>query len=251
MTRLANKVALVTGGGQGVGRGIALALASEGADVAITGRTQEKLEACAAEIEQRGVRALPLTCDGKDATQLAATVDRVVETLGGLSILVNSAQEVPIGRLDDVADDALQGAWDSGPMAAFRLMKLCRPHLSGAGCIVNLATSAPRRWDLSGYGCYAAVKESMRQLTRTAACEWGAEGIRSNCIVPLANSPAMAWWTNEYPDQAAEFATSIPLQRIGDCEADIGRFTANLCTDDCRYVNGQTIGLDGGQAPLS
>lgn len=251
MTRLANKVALVTGGGQGVGRGIALALAAEGASVAIIGRTQEKVQACAAEIEQRGVRALALACDGKDADQLASAVDRVVATLGDLDILVNSAQEVPVGSLDDLTDEALQGGWDSGPMAAFRLMKLCRPHLTGDGCIVNLATSAPKRWDLSGYGGYAAVKESMRQLTRTAACEWGAEGIRSNCIVPLANSPAMAWWTSEHPDEAAEFATSIPMQRIGDCEADIGRFAANLCTDDCRYVNGQTIGLDGGQAPLS
>lgn len=250
MTRLANKIALVTGGGQGVGRGIALALAADGADVAITGRTQSKLDDCAAELEQRGVRALAMACDVKDADQLASTVDEISSKLGGLNILVHNAQEVPMGTLADLSDDSLQTGWYSGPMAAFRLMKLCRPHLTGDGCIVNLATSASRRWDMSGYGGYGAVKEAIRQLTRTAACEWGAEGIRSNCIVPLAKSPAMQWWTNEYPEEAAEFATSIPLQRIGDCEADIGRFVATLCSDDCRYVNGQTIGLDGGQAPL-
>src|SRR5699024_426146 len=107
MTRLAGKTALVTGAGQGVGRGIALALAAEGANVAITGRTEEKLKVAAAEIEQHGVRALPLPCDGKDPQQLAATVDEVIKTLGAPDILVNNAQQVPLGRLDDVTDDAL------------------------------------------------------------------------------------------------------------------------------------------------
>lgn len=248
--RLKNKVALVTGGGQGVGRGIALALASEGADVAVTGRTQKKLDDCAAELEQRGVRALALACDVKNAEQLASTVNSVTSTLGGPNILVNNAQEVPMGHLSDLTEDALQGGWESGPLATFRLMKLCYPHLKGGGNIINLASSAAMRWDPDAYGGYGAVKEAIRQLTRTAACEWGVDGIRSNCIVPLANSPGMQWWTNEHPEEAAEFTASLPMQRIGDCEADIGRFVATLCSDDCQYVNGQTIGLDGGQAPL-
>ena len=103
---------------------------------------------------------------------------------------------------------------------------------------------------MSGYGAYAAVKEAIRQLTRAAACEWGKEGIRTNCILPLANSPAMAWWTRERPQESAAFVATVPMQRIGDCESDIGKFVATLCSDDCRYVNGQSIGLDGGQAYL-
>ncbi len=130
-------------------------------------------------------------------------------------------------------------------------MKLCQPHLrKNGGCIVNLASSAAKRWDMSGYGAYGAVKEAIRQLTRAAACEWGRDGIRANAILPLANSPAMDWWTRERPQEAAAFMATVPMQRLGDCEADIGRFVVMLCSDDCAYVNGQSIALDGGQAFL-
>ncbi|MGH8457104.1 MAG: SDR family NAD(P)-dependent oxidoreductase, partial [Stenotrophobium sp.] len=129
-------------------------------------------------------------------------------------------------------------------------MKLCYPHLKGGGCIVNLASPAAMRWDMSGYGAYAAVKEAIRSLTRAAAGEWGRDGIRTNAILPLANSPGMAWWTRERPQEAAAFIATVPMQRVGDCEQDIGRFVVSLCSDDCRYINGQSIAIDGGQAYL-
>ena len=248
--KLKGKVALVTGAGQGVGQGIAFALAAEGAAIAIVGRTASKLEASVAEIAKRGGKAIAITCDVKKADDLKRAVDETVKQLGRLNILVNDAQEVPLGPLNKVSDDAFTAGWDSGPLATFRLMKLAYPHLKGDGCIVNLGTAAAKRWDMSGYGAYAAVKEAIRQLTRAAACEWGKEGIRTNCILPLANSPSMAWWTRERPQEAAAFLATVPMQRIGDCEADIGKFVATLCSDECRYVNGQSIGLDGGQAYL-
>lgn len=247
---LENKVALVTGAGQGVGQGIALALAAEGARVAVTGRTLEKLETTCAEIRSRGGDALPLVCDVKSAESLAATVDAVVEHFGGLNILVNNAQEVPLGTLHQVDEDAFSRGWESGPLATFRLMKLCYPHLRGDGVIVNLASSAGKRWDMTGYGAYAATKEAIRSLTRAAASEWGAEGIRTNVILPHAMSPGLAWWTENNPEEAEAFIATIPQRRIGDCEADIGRYVAALCSDYSRYVNGQSIGLDGGQAYL-
>lgn len=248
--KLSGKVALVTGAGQGVGQGIAYALAEAGAAVAVTGRTLAKVEATAGEIQRRGGRALALACDVKDAAQLATTVEAVVAQLGGLNILVNNAQEVPLGSLLQTDESALAAGWDSGPLATFRLMKLAYPHLKGDGCIVNLGSPAAMRWDLSGYGAYAAVKEAIRQLTRAAACEWGRDGIRSNVLLPLASSPAMAGWTKARPEEAAAFIATVPMQRVGDCEADIGRFVATLCSEDCRYVNGQSIALDGGQAFL-
>lgn len=250
--KLQNKVALVTGAGQGVGQGIAYALAAEGAAVVLAGRTLSKLETSAAEIRRRGGRALAQECDIKNVDALEGLVARAVKEFGSLNILVNSAQEVTLGTLDQTSDAAFSAGWESGPLATFRLMKLCHPHLAktGDGCIVNLASSAAMRWDLSGYGAYAAVKEAIRQLTRAAACEWARDGIRTNCILPLANSPAMDGWTLARPAEAAAFVATVPQQRIGDCEQDIGRFVATLCSGECRYINGQSIGVDGGQSFL-
>ena len=250
MTRLKNKVALITGGGQGVGQGIAFALAAEGAAVAVTGRTKAKLDDTVKEIERRGGKALAVECDVKSAASLEACVNAVVKHFGKLNILVNNAQEVPLGTLEQVTDEAFAAGWESGPLASFRLMKLCHPHLKGDGNIINLASSAAMRWDAAGYGPYGAVKEAIRQITRAAACEWAKEGIRTNAIIPLANSPAMAWWTRERPQESAAFIATVPQQRVGDCEQDIGRFVATLCSDECRYINGQTIAADGGQAFL-
>lgn len=250
MSKLKGKVALVTGAGQGVGQGIAFALAQEGVAVAVTGRTLSKVEATAAEIVKRGGKALALECDVKDAASLQRSVEQTVKQLGGLNILVNNAQEVPLGPLLGVSDEGFTKGWDSGPLATFRLMKLSHPHLKGDGCIINLASPAAMRWDASNYGVYAAVKEAIRSLTRAAACEWAKDGIRTNAILPLANSPGMEWWTREHPQEAAAFIATVPMQRVGECEADIGRFVVSLCSDDCRYINGQSIAVDGGQAYL-
>ena len=252
MARLQNQVALITGAGQGVGQGIAYALAGEGARIAVIGRTRSKLDVTVAEIQRRGGTAIAVEADIKRAEQLGSAVEQVVAALGGIDILVNNAQEVPIAPLLALSEEALMAGWDSGPLATLRLMKLCHPHLkkSGRGNIVNLCTVAAMRWDVSNYGAYAAVKEATRQLTRAAACEWARDGIRTNAILPLGDSPAMAGWTAARPEEAAAFVSTVPMQRVGECEADIGRFVATLVSDDCRYINGQSIGVDGGQAFL-
>ncbi len=250
MSKLKGKVALITGAGQGVGQGIAFALASEGVSIAVTGRTKSKLDTTVQEIEKRGGKALAVECDVKSAASLEACVNAVIKHFGKLNILVNNAQEVPLGALDQVSDEAFAAGWESGPLATFRLMKLCHPHLKGDGNIINFGSSAAKRWDLAGYGAYAAVKEATRQLTRAAACEWAKDGIRTNAILPLGDSPAMAWWTRERPTEAAAFIATIPQQRVGSCEQDIGRYIVSLVSDDSRYINGQSIGVDGGQAYL-
>lgn len=250
MAKLQGKVALVTGAGQGVGQGIAYALAAEGVAVAVTGRTLAKVENTAAEIVRRGGKALALACDVKDPASLSEIVEKTVRTFGGLQILVNNAQEVPLGPINGVTEEAFAAGWESGPLATFRLMKLCYPYLKGDGNIINLGSPAAKRWDMSGYGAYSAVKEAIRSLTRAAAGEWGKDGIRTNVILPLANSPAMAWWTRERPEESSAFIDTVPTKRVGDCELDIGRFVVTLCTEDSRYVNGQSIALDGGQAFL-
>lgn len=250
MGMLDGKVALVTGAGQGVGQGIAFALAAEGARIAVTGRTVGKLEHTAREIVARGGAALALECNVKNADSLASTVAQTVAYFGALNILVNNAQEVPMGTLHELTEASFEAGWQSGPLATLRLMKLCYPHLKGDGSIVNLSSSAAKRWDMSGYGAYAAVKEAIRSLTRAAACEWGVDNIRTNVILPHARSPGLEWWIEKNPEEAEAFFATIPMRRVGECEEDIGRFVAQLCSPGSRFVNGQSIALDGGQAYL-
>jgi len=104
------------------------------------------------------------------------------------------------------------------------------------------------RIDVLVNNAYAAAKQALRSLTRTAAVEWAPDGIRVNSIAPHALSPGLRWWTENNPEEAAEFVAAIPMRRIGDCEEDIGRAVAALVGDDLRYLTGATLPLDGGQA---
>lgn len=250
MVDLAGKIALVTGAGQGVGQGIALALAAAGAAVAVAGRTLEKVEATATLITERGGKALALVGDVKSGDDLANFIDRTAAQFGGLDIVVNNAQEVPLGPLLEVAEEAFLAGFESGPLASFRLMKLAHPQLKmrGGGTMINLASSAGIRWDMSGYGAYAAVKQATRALTRAAAAEWGRDGIRVLTIAPHAESPGLKWWVENHPEEAEAFFRTIPLGRIGRLEEDIGRAVVALCGPDMAYLTGATIPLDGGQA---
>ncbi|MDE2436756.1 MAG: SDR family oxidoreductase [Sphingomonadales bacterium] len=250
MTELSGKVALITGAGQGIGQGVALAMASAGAAVAVAGRTLSKVEDTAQQIAAKGGKALALSCDVKLADNLAAAVEQTVAALGGLDILVNNAQEVPLGKLDEVSDAAFLAGFESGPLASFRLMKLARPHMAarGGGTVFNFASSAGIRWDMTGYGAYGAVKQATRVLTRAAAAEWGREGIRVLTIAPHAESTGLKWWIENNPDEAKAFFKTIPLGRIGSLEQDIGRALVALCGADLAYLTGATIPLDGGQA---
>jgi NAD(P)-dependent dehydrogenase (short-subunit alcohol dehydrogenase family) len=247
---LSGKVAIVTGAGQGVGQGIALALSAAGARLVVAGRTLAKVEATAAMIRERGGDALALACDVKDAASLGALVAATVEHFAGIDILVNNAQEVPLGTLLEISDEAFLAGFESGPLASFRLMKLAHPHLvaRGGGTVINLASSAGIRWDMSGYGAYGAVKQAIRALTRAAAAEWGGDNIRVLTIAPHAESPGLKWWVENNPEEAQAFFRTIPLARIGRLEEDIGRAVAALCGSDLSYLTGATIPLDGGQA---
>ena len=126
-------------------------------------------------------------------------------------------------------------------------MRVCHPYLCGGGVVINLATAAALRHDPIGFGCYAAVKEAIRSLTRAAAVEWGPEGIRVLAILPLAQSPGMDAWQAAVPEEYEAYAAQVPMGRIGDCEKDIGRVVAFLCGPDASYVTGTTLMLDGGR----
>ncbi|MFD0214715.1 SDR family NAD(P)-dependent oxidoreductase [Streptomyces hirsutus] len=243
------KVAVISGAGQGVGQGIALALASEGASVAVLGRTAAKLETTCEMLRARGAKAEPFVLDVLDTDRIPGVVEAVAERFGGIDILVNNAYTGCYGPLLSLGDEQFRRGFESGPFAAFAFMKAAHPYLKrNGGVIINLVTSAMVRWDLSTYGAYAAAKSALRTLTRAAANEWGRDGIRVNAIAPHAVSPAYARWQDTHPEEAAEFCASIPLGYVGDCEQDIGRAVVMLCGPDARYLTGATVPLDGGQA---
>ena len=127
MGELAGKVALITGAGQGIGQGTALAFAAEGITLVLAGRTVAKVEETARLARERGVEAIAVACNVKEADDLAAAVDAAVSQLGGLDILVNNAQEVPLGPLDAVTDEAFLAGFVSGPLASFRLPRTSYP----------------------------------------------------------------------------------------------------------------------------
>lgn len=251
MRRLAGKTALVTGGGQGVGRGIALALATEGAAVVITGRTEERLKESARMIAERGGRVHTVVGDVGERADIDRMVAETVRGFGGLDVLVNNAQSSVQRRLEQTSYDDVELAYRSGPLAAFHAMLAALPHLRASrGSVVNLGSSAAVLGE-AGFASYAMAKEAVRGLTRVAAREWGPYGIRVNVVCPAALSPAAQAYFAAHPDKADQVVAGIPLGRMGDPERDIGRAVAALVSDDMAYLTGATLMLEGGRTLIA
>jgi 2-hydroxycyclohexanecarboxyl-CoA dehydrogenase len=248
--RMANRVALVTGGGQGIGRGIALALAEDGAAVAITGRREGPLKEVADEIVQRGGLALALVGDVSVKDDVQRVVAQTAAWRGRLDVLVNNAQSAVQRPLEELSDEDVELAYRSGPLATFHAMQAALPHLKArGGSVVNLGSSAA----LLGrpdFASYAMAKEAIRGLSRVAAKEWGRYGIRVNVVCPAAVSPAAEAYLAANPEYHADLVRDIPLGRLGDAEQDIGRAVAALASDDLAYLTGATLMLEGGRTLL-
>lgn len=250
MGKLEGKVALITGAGQGIGQGIALALAKEGAVIAVAGRTESKLHTTCGLLADIGARGEAVVCDVSKKDDITDAVDRTVELFGGIDILVNNANDCKPGPLSSVLDEDFERSFATGPLATLRMMQASYPHMNsrGGGVIINMVTSAAVRWDASNYGAYGSIKEGMRSLTRAAACEWGKDNIRVLNVATHAKTPALQWWMDKNPEEAAAFVAGIPLGRVGDPETDIGRAVVFLVSEDAGYLTGATIPLDGGQS---
>ena len=181
--RLAGKTAIVTGAGQGVGRGIALALAESGADILLVGRTARKLDSVADEICAEGGEAATLELDITADDAAPRIVDAATSLIGGVDILVNNANLAIPAPLEAYSDEDLLAAFNAGPRATLSLMKAARPHMAarGGGTIINLASSAAVRWDAANYGVYAAVKDARpdpafdAELPHDPGCRFRAE----------------------------------------------------------------------------
>ena len=184
MGKLAGKVALITGAGQGVGLGIAQAFASQGASVVITGRDAQRLEHAAPLIEQRGGKALACPGDASKRENAEQAVKTAVEAFGGLDILVNNAQARRSGvPFEEITEDDMELALGSGPVATLLHMQAAFPHMKEkGGSIINFG-SKMGMLPIAGIASYAAAKEAIRGLTRSAGANGGATGSASTCSI--------------------------------------------------------------------
>jgi len=246
---LDGKVAIVTGGGQGLGRAIALVLSRRGVWVAVTGRTPATIEAVVDEIAGSGGEAIAVAGDVGSRADVRRAVDATIDAYGGLDILINNAQSSKPGiMLADIVDEDFELVFRSGALGTLYAMQACYPHLKrrGGGSIVNFGSSTSITGD-RGFAPYVMAKEAIRGLTRVAANEWGRDGIRVNVVCPAAMSPSAAAFRDADPDRWARIVRQIPLGRMGDDIADIGCAVAALVDDDLRFLTGATLLLDGGR----
>ena len=258
---LKGKTVLITGGGRAVlsdgtagaiGYGIAKAFAEEGANLVLTGRNAEKLAAAKEELERLyGIRVLPIAADvsaGADNEKtVQAVVQQAVDAFGGIDVLINNAQASASGvSLKDHTTEQFDLALYSGLYATFYYMKACYPHLAKTkGSVINFASGAGLFGHV-GQASYAAAKEGIRGLSRTAATEWAKDGIRVNVICPLAWTAQLENFKNAYPDAFEKNVHTPPMGRFGDPQADIGRACVALTNPDFQYLTGETITLEGG-----
>lgn len=249
--RLDGRVAVVTGAGQGIGEAIARAYAREGARVLITGRTLSKLEDVAGRIREAGGEALPLEALAGDAEHAARTVDLAISTWGRLDVLVNNAHTftdyLPIE--DPRMADNVRIDMESAFIGSLQLMQLAFPHMrdAGGGSIINMGSAYGIRCE-PGFLAYAASKEAIRTLTKTAAKEWGRHRIRVNTILPSAMSPKALWYLEESKSYDFELS-KVALGYFGAPD-DIAPLALFLASDESGYITGQTIGADGGSTML-
>lgn len=240
------RVVIVTGAGRGVGRGIALAFASEGDRVAVLEVDPHTAADTETALRERGVDAMGIACDVGDKAAVDAAVARIVAAWGRVDVVVNNAQAVRFATVIDTTDEDADVMWRSGFLGTLHVMQAAQPHLSKTGgCVINLISGAVLG-GLGESGIYGAVKAAIRVLTRAASTEWGPLGVRVNCISPSAQTPALDVWKERYPEAYEKRAKLIPLQRFGDPEADIGRAVVLLASADAHYITGSTVTVDGG-----
>ena len=261
MSFLKGKTAIITGAGYAIlstgecgsiGYGIATAYAKEGANLVITGRNTAKLEKAKEELEKLyGIKVLALSADISEGNDNEATakyvVQKAIEAFGRIDVLINNAQASASGvTIENHTTEQFNLAMYSGLYATFYYMKACYPYLKETkGSVINFASGAGL---FGNYGqcSYAAAKEAIRGLSRVAATEWAKDGINTNVVCPLAWTAQLENFQKAYPDAFKENVKIPPAGHFGDSELEIGRVCVQLASPDFKYMNGETLTLEGG-----
>lgn len=250
MSKLQDKVVIITGGAGGIGGGIAKAMVKEGAIVTIVDVNEETGKAMEKELQEISPKSMFLQANLMDHKNLGKIIQTVVEMYGRLDILVNNAHASKQVSIEETSQADLDLSFGTGFYPTFYLMQAALPYLKESkGNVINFASGA----GLAGHetqGAYAAAKEAIRGVSRVAANEWGKFGINVNLISPIANSPGVQEWAKAQPEYYEEVKNKIPMGRFGEVEEDIGRVAVFLASEDSRYITGQTIMVDGGSIML-
>jgi NAD(P)-dependent dehydrogenase (short-subunit alcohol dehydrogenase family) len=253
--KLGGKVAIVTGAGRGIGRGMSKALAAAGAKVVLVSRSAEPLEQTASEIGALGGEALALVCDVRDERQVKQAVADAVDAYGRLDIVVNNAQswgppaERPIAPPPTPMHELPEEWWDntfqSGVKATFYFCKAAFPYLKErGGKVINIGSAG----GVSGapfLADYCANKEAIRGLSKSLAREWASYQIHVNVICPVIATDALMQSRDE-DTATAQNIQAIPLGRLGDADRDAGPLAVYLASADSDFFTGHTFMLDGG-----
>jgi len=248
MRRLEGRVAIVTGAGQGIGRGIAHRFAKEGARLVLAEWKAHRGERVQKELSELGADAIAIPTDVSERAQLERMIEEAVKAFGTVDILVNNAQAfTPNVPFQEKTDEMWSVSMLTGPLATFWSMCAVYPVMvkGGGGRIINFASlngELGQRLTVD----YNASKEAIRSITKTAAREWGHDGILVNAIAPGAASPVYQAWAKRQPEMAADQEKKKPIPRAGDPELDIGGVALFLASDDSRYLTGHTLFVDGG-----
>ncbi|MFD8594895.1 SDR family NAD(P)-dependent oxidoreductase [Kitasatospora sp. NPDC059646] len=243
MNRLEGNVALVTGGSRGIGAAVALRLAEEGADVALTYREGEApARKIVEQIEGLGRRALAVRADGADPEALDAAVARTVEALGRLDVLVNNAGVFLVGPLEQLGPAEIDATLAVNVRAPFQLAQAAARHMTDGGRIIGVGSNVAERVPLPGLALYSMSKSALVGLTKGLARELGPRGITVNLVHPGPTD------TDANPadgPNAGAVAGLTALGRYAD-PAEIAATVAHLAGPDARYVTGAVISVDGG-----
>jgi meso-butanediol dehydrogenase / (S,S)-butanediol dehydrogenase / diacetyl reductase len=252
--RFDGKVALVSGAGSGIGRATALGFAARGAKVAVADIDGDRAAAVAAEIAGAGGKALAITADAGAPAGIEAMIGGTVEAFGGLDILHNNAfgqPALPPGQsrlafTGDIDEAVWAHTIELGLTGVFRAMKRAIPELlaRGGGAIVNTASISGLFADFA-IGAYNAAKAGVINLTRVAAIEYAARGIRVNCVCPGAIDTPLLRPSLAIPGFAAETTRLIPMRRLGRPE-EMANVVIFLASDLASYVTGAAVVADGG-----